>query len=122
MCCSLIPVPIAKCQCGCPRFSAWLRTVDNRRLGGKQKAAGNSHHWNGGWIVQTSKAGPGEGYSVRHRQEVSTVSATNSGVVGSAMAESALTMLTASYTLHVFTLKNIHICLVKTPFILSVNC
>lgn len=88
-------------------FTAWLRTVDNRRLGRKQKPAGNSHHWNGERTDQASKAGPGEGYSVRHRQEVSTVSA--SGVVGSAMGERALAMLTASHTLHSAALKNIHI-------------
>lgn len=86
-------------------FTAWLRTVDNRRLGRTQKPAGNSHLWNGGQTEQASKAGPGEGYSVRHRQEVSTGSATNSGGVGSAMGERALTMLTASHTLHIATLK-----------------
>lgn len=101
---------------------AWLRTVDNRRLGGKQKPAGNSHHWNGEWTDRASKAGPGEGYSVRHRQEVSTVSATNSGVVGSAKGNEGINHAHSKlHSSHFYLKKHTYKCLLKTPFILSVN-
>lgn len=133
---SLIPVPRAKCQCGCSRcgdLAGWVWGTNDlwrRKPEGKENRSqllGNTYHWNGRWTGSRwpgSKSRPWKQLFGKQRQEVSTVSAANPEAIGPAMEAEGMVVSQAGSKLHS---SNFHLkkhtdkSLLNTPFIPSIN-
>lgn len=105
---SLIPRPTIKCQCSCSRFYDLAgyeaqRIFGNRKLVRRKTEASSLGTPTTGTDCELTKLQK----QVRQKQEVSTISATNSEVGG--VAAGTLTRLAAYYTLRIFTSQSIHV-------------